>query len=548
MKPPIVQAVKAFIVRRITQLDALSVEWFGGEPLLAKPVIVDIAEHIRSSLSSFPAVMYSGSLTTNGYFLDGATASALTGLGIRSFQISLDGPPDVHDQSRVRTDGSGTCSDIWHTLLTMYDSDLTFEVMLRLHFTPATASRLYELIDLINESFADDVRFKVAFKAVSRLGGENDHMLELFRPDVEQDTIAAFQGHLRRRAEPTAPDGPSPRITRPTKRLDVSPAFSSDGRRMAFIRETGPAINAIYVLPLSPDLTPAGAPLRVVSNTRSGVLGLAWTPDDSGLVFAAGGHLGPSRIHRVALSSETSTPLGAPVMLPFGEQANAISIARTGRMVYSTQFRDTDLRKLGLTNPARGPEVPALGGSTFDEETPDYSPDGARLAFASTRSGTEEIWISNADGSSPRQMTFTGGATCANPQWSPDGQTILYNSRAEGSSDLYLLRWATGEVRRLTSDPLDEAEARWSRDGHSIYYGSNATGRLEVWKLPAQGRPAHAGHARRRRGRERVSRWAIPVLRQAGGVPYLDLADAGLGWRGNTGGRRAELLAQLRGG
>ena len=106
--------------------------------------------------------------------------------------------------------------------------------------------------------------------------------------------------------------------------------------------------------------------------------------------------------------------------------------------MYATQFRDTDFRRLDLADPARGPEEPALGGSTFDEETPDYSPDGMRLAFASTRSGTEEIWISNADGSSPRQMTFMGGATCANPQWSPDGQTILFNARADGSADLYL--------------------------------------------------------------------------------------------------------------
>ena len=172
---------------------------------------------------------------------------------------------------------------------------------------------------------------------------------------------------------------------------DVSPAFSSDGRRMAFIRETGPAINAIYVLPLSPDLTPAGSPVKVVSDTRAGVLGLAWTPDDRGLVFASGGHLGPSRLHRIALSPETSASLGPPEILPFGEQANALSIARTGRVVYSTQFRDTDFRRLDLANPVKGPQELGFGGSTFDEDTPDYSPDGTRLAFASTRSGTEEF-------------------------------------------------------------------------------------------------------------------------------------------------------------
>ena len=295
--------------------------------------------------------------------------------------------------------------------------------------------------------------------------------------------LIEVDGPNRRRLTTTQPSTDTPNETFG----DVSPVFTSDGRRLAFIRETGPAINAIYVLPLSPDITPAGTPVRVAGETRSGILGLAWTPDDGELVFASGGNLAPSRLYRITLSAETSAPLGPPEILPFGEQANAISIARTGRVVYATQFRDTAFRRLDLTNPAKGPEEPALGGSTFDEETPDYSPDGTRLAFASTRSGTEEIWISNVDGSNPRQMTFMGGATCANPQWSPDGQKILFNSRAEGSANLYLLHWPTGEVQRLTNDPLDEAEARWSRDGRTIYYGGNATGRLEIWKIPAEG-------------------------------------------------------------
>ena len=84
-------------------------------------------------------------------------------------------------------------------------------------------------------------------------------------------------------------------------------------------------------------------------------------------------------------------------------------------------------------------------------------------------------------------MTSMGGATCANPQWLPDGQTILFNARAAGSADLYLLRWTTGEVQRLTSDPLDEAEARGPRDSRSIYFGSNRTGRIEVWNMPVGG-------------------------------------------------------------
>jgi uncharacterized protein len=201
MKPATVEAVKAFISQRIPTLDVLSVEWFGGEPLLAKPVILDISEHIQLSLESAPSVVYAGSMTTNGYLLDLATATALVGLQVRSFQISLDGPPDVHDESRVRADGSGTFSEIWDNLLALRDSDLSFQVMLRLHFTPKTAARLHALIDLINEAFGEDSRFNVAFKAVTRMGGENDHQLELFSPPAERETIASFRKRLRRQSQ-----------------------------------------------------------------------------------------------------------------------------------------------------------------------------------------------------------------------------------------------------------------------------------------------------------------------------------------------------------
>lgn len=201
MKPAIVKMVKAFIDRRLEHLDFLSVEWFGGEPLTAKAVVLDIARHIHASLESVPSVVYSGSMTTNGYLLDGDTATALTQLGVRSFQISLDGPPEVHDESRVKADGSGTFSEIWHNLLTLRDSDLSFEVMLRLHFTPATADRLYSLIDLINDSFFGDNRFKVTFKSVNRLGGENDHKLELFDPQKKREVIASFERHLRQKSQ-----------------------------------------------------------------------------------------------------------------------------------------------------------------------------------------------------------------------------------------------------------------------------------------------------------------------------------------------------------
>jgi Tol biopolymer transport system component len=278
------------------------------------------------------------------------------------------------------------------------------------------------------------------------------------------------------------------RLTRSSgQRGDLSPTFSHDGRRLAFIRETTFSQSAIYVLQLSPGLTAAAPPAAVTSATST-VLGVAWTPDSRSLVFSSGGHLGMSRLQTVTLEPGGIAPSGRPELLSFGEQATALTISRTGRLVYATQSRDTNLRRLDLSSPERGPLPLALAPSTFDEQTPDFSSDGRRLAFASTRSGVEEIWISGADGSNPVQVTFTGGPQCSNPQWSPaDGRIILFDSRRQGTADLYRLNVDSGELRRITSHPGEELQPRWSRDGRAIYFGSNRTGRLEIWKMPADG-------------------------------------------------------------
>jgi Tol biopolymer transport system component len=268
-----------------------------------------------------------------------------------------------------------------------------------------------------------------------------------------------------------------------TDSSDRAPSFSPDGRHLAFIRRTSGW--SVHVLPLSSAMTPAGAPARVTPEAVW-VRGLDWMPDGRGLVFSGAGHLGLSRLRRISLGPDRLTPLGPPELLPFGEQATAVRISKTGRLVYSAQFRDTNIWKVSLDGQPRLGAAP-VAPSTLDEHTPDYSPDGKRLAFASTRSGVEEIWISDANGSNPVQVTTTGGPLCSNPQWSRDGRTILLSSRREGPGDLYLLWPDSGELRRLTDHPAEDGEARWSRDGRTVYFASLRTGRFEGWKMPAGG-------------------------------------------------------------
>ena len=312
-----------------------------------------------------------------------------------------------------------------------------------------------------NLSWTPDGRW-LAFGGTTSAGGSKGIWL-----------ISVDGSELRRLTE--APEGVS---------REMGPVMSPDGRHVAFLRGRTLSRAAIFLLPVTSDWRPDGTPRPLIPDDHA-VLGLAWTPDGRALVFSAGGHLGLSRTARIPVSQSSQPP--EPELLTFGEQATGISISGTGRLVYAARSRDTALYELALSEASSNP-IPLAGfSSTFDEQTPHYSPDGKRLAFTSTRSGSQEIWIADKNGSNPLPVTSMGGPQCSVPQWSPDGRNILFVSRKEGSQDLFVLQPGSGKLTRLTDDPAEDGEARWSRDGQSIYFMSNRTGRYEVWRMPAVG-------------------------------------------------------------
>src|SRR5262249_39965851 len=113
------------------------------------------------------------------------------------------------------------------------------------------------------------------------------------------------------------------------------------------------------------------------------------------------------------------------------------------------------------------------------EEFPSWSPDGKKLLFTSTRSGSQEIWVANADGSEPKQLTSASGLV-QHPSWSPDGKRTLYNSNREGSQDIYVMDADGSNVRRLTTDPAMDFAPAWSPDGKRIAFTSNRDGNFEI--------------------------------------------------------------------
>jgi sulfatase maturation enzyme AslB (radical SAM superfamily) len=69
-------------------------------------------------------------------------ARALFDLGVRRYQVTLDGPSAFHDQTRVRRDGGGSFDRIWSNLIDIRDSDLAVGIWLRVHVTAANLSAM----------------------------------------------------------------------------------------------------------------------------------------------------------------------------------------------------------------------------------------------------------------------------------------------------------------------------------------------------------------------------------------------------------------------
>ncbi len=152
-----------------------------------------------------------------------------------------------------------------------------------------------------------------------------------------------------------------------------------------------------------------------------------------------------------------------------------------------------------------------MTSGTWDDIDPSISPDGSRLAFASSREGFWDIYILDISTGKTTRFTDTPEFDGA-PAWSPDGQWLVYESYTDTLSTLptqgatlseatttqitatppvtvtvpnleILIRPADGSqpAIRLTNDPAADYAPVWSPAGRQIAYVSNRTGENEVW-------------------------------------------------------------------
>lgn len=261
-------------------------------------------------------------------------------------------------------------------------------------------------------------------------------------------------------------------------RGDGSPAFSPDGRQLAFVRSQNEASADLFILPLD------GGSARRLTWDNCRISGIAWTSGGKAIVFSSerSGEPGLWRISMPGAVLERIQQVREPAVLPaIAENGDALAFARWPER--------QEIVRVPLPAPAAAPDSPTAERFNADASNPEFSPSGTKVAFSSGSGGGTGIWVSDATGGNAIRLTRADRYS-ASPKWSPDGRFIAFDGRAlagSGAYDIFVMDAAGGTPRALTSGPMQNSRPAWSADGRSIYFASDRSGTLQIWKMAATG-------------------------------------------------------------
>ncbi len=136
---------------------------------------------------------------------------------------------------------------------------------------------------------------------------------------------------------------------------------------------------------------------------------------------------------------------------------------------------------------ADGSDAQRITWSAAADYAPSWSPDGARLVFVSEPEGNKEIYVVNRGGDGLQRLT-QDDVTDLSPRWSPDGALIAFETYRDGNMEIYTMAPDGSNPRNVTNDEKsDEHGPAWSPDGKWLTYYSNRDGSWDIFKVRTDG-------------------------------------------------------------
>ena len=365
-------------------------------------------------------------------------------------------------------------------------------------------------------------------------------------------TRIAFQvGHAERESDPDAPPnaiyvvaslgGVPRRLVADSAASDVSPAWSPDGKQIAFARGTGIYANALYVVDANgsgdahkvadgrdvsaPKWSPDGSMLAYVSHNPRFSLGTmhlgndapsailvvtladhkahqitagtsldvspVWAPDSRSLLFVSN-RAGSRDVYRIPIT-RSGEANGEPARMTTALNVHGIDLSRDGHtLAYSGYSPYSHIWSAPLPSPTSGPtSMAAATQITVGDETIEgiaLSTNGQWLAYDSDRSGNGDVWKIPVTGGQPVQLTTHPSGDYVQ-DWSSDDAELAFHSYRTGAPQAYVMNADGGKVQQVTTTAGGSVNPEFSPDALAIAYdhSENASSRIYVTRRERRG-------------------------------------------------------------
>ncbi len=272
--------------------------------------------------------------------------------------------------------------------------------------------------------------------------------------------------------------GGSPVAVTDNTALNVSPAWSPNGRRLLFVSDRDGARD-VYAVRLTSSGKPAGNPSRITTGLNAHSISLS--ADGTRLAYST--YISHSNVWAIPIPTGERVSVDRASQVTTGNQTvEAVAVSPDGRWLYFDSDRSGNADAYRM--PIGGGEAEQLTTNPADDFSPEVSPDGRWVAFHSLRFGTRDVFVMPAEGGEAQRVTDGPGEE-RGPIWSPDGRSLLYNLSGTGARDgLYVIskdsggRW--GAPRQVWNHPN---RADWSPDGRNLV----CAGTDGIWLIPVAG-------------------------------------------------------------
>lgn len=301
-------------------------------------------------------------------------------------------------------------------------------------------------------------------------------------------------------APTTSPtQSPLPFVARSTAIVTIGNSAITTGSSMAFTptMTNSAALNGLALLsieqPLNSDdhssgtiyqifqYRPATGSLTRLTNTTTDETEAAMSPDNNRIIFVSG------RNHQSDRDLFLMKANGTDQQVFYASPGNGTNLSPqwspdgTKIAWYSNQDGHFEIY---VANSDKS-HVQRLTNSNANSAAPSWSPDGNEIVFASDRSGNWEIYLMDNDGNNQRHIGGVESNFNWRPHFSPNGRTIVFSSEDQ-NTDIYTINKDGSNLRRLTDDGNDHIQANWVNDNQLIHVSRVKGGNLNPfikWQL-----------------------------------------------------------------